>query len=117
MVLVKKAIATLHKLRMSKKKEGEQKYCPIAFFTNTTIVTLVDYDGPNGISVGEWRRDTADASNFIEMERSGSNNYSKDTGLVREAFKDYFNYKGTIDWQWEIVNQIENYQYTYFDQH
>ena len=38
MVLVTTAIATLHKLRMSKRKEGEQKYCPI---------TLVDYDGPN----------------------------------------------------------------------
>ena len=78
-----------------------QKYCP---------KTLVDYIGPNGNSVVEWRRDTADASNIVQIQASGYNNYPTDAGSAREAFKDYFSHEGTIDWQNDIVNRAGYYQ-------
>ena len=92
-VFITKAVVELHNFLMSENNNNLQ-YCP---------PNLTDQEGPNGYIPGEWRRENS--SGLEDIRRIGSNNYSTDARVVRDAFKDYFNNKGSVDWQLDTVNR------------
>ena len=92
-VFITKAVVALHNFLMSENNNNLQ-YCP---------PNLTDQEGPNGYIPGEWRRENS--SGLEDIRRIGSNNYSTDARVVRDAFKDYFNNEGSVDWQLDTVNR------------
>ena len=92
-VFITKAVVALHNFLMSENNNNLQ-YCP---------PNLTDQEGPNGYIPGEWKRENS--SGLEDIRRIGSNNYSTDARVVRDAFKDYFNNEGSVDWQLDTVNR------------
>ena len=61
----------------------------------------VDQNGPNGIQLGDWRKEAPSVNGLIL--NSTSNNYSVTAKKVRDSFKEFFNQEGAVDWQLDIV--------------
>lgn len=70
-------------------KQGQESFTYIA-------PDLVDrYDASGNLIVGSWRNEE---NNFISLERS-KGNLNRNGKDVRNAFKQYFNGEGSVDWQ------------------
>ena len=97
MVFSTKAVVALHNFLMIENNDNLQ-YCP---------PNLTDQEGPNGYIPGEWRR--GNSSGLEDIRIIGSNNYSTDARVVRDAFKDYFNNEDSVDWQLDSQQKVNKY--------
>ena len=87
---ITKAVVALHNFLMSaKNSDNLYDYCPNNF---------VDRDGPTGIQLGDWRQQERNVNGLVPLCNLGSNNYSQHAKLVREAYKEYFNNEGAVEW-------------------
>ena len=95
---VTKAITALHNFLIYKSQvsDHENQYCPPNY---------VDTDRVDGILPGQWRVEENQIMGLRDINRLGSNNYSKNAKLVRDEFREYFIEEGAVDWQWDIVNK------------
>ena len=55
-------------------------------------------DANGDVTPAPWGAE-ADLAAWEDISVCGSNNYSNDARLIREEFKDYFNYEGAVSWQ------------------
>ena len=96
---VTKAITALHNFLMYKYQvsDNENQYCPPNY---------VDSDGLQGVVPGQWRVEENQIMGLRDIDRLGSNNYSKNAKLIRDEFREYFIEEGAVDWQWGIVNKF-----------
>ena len=62
-------------------------------------------DSTGNVIPGGWRSVVADDQSAMQnIQRAGSNNYSKDAKAIRESFKDFFNSSGgSVPWQYKHV--------------
>ena len=95
-ISITKAIVALHNFLMSLNSNDNYSYRPPGF---------VDQDNSSGIIEGEWGREKENILGLRDIEHLGSNNYSKNAKETRDSFKGYFNQKGQVEWQWNIVNR------------
>ena len=58
------------------------------------------------ISQGMWRDEENNIMGLQDIDRIGSNNYSKNAKNIRDEFKEYFTNEGAVEWQWDIVNKV-----------
>lgn len=61
---------------------------------------LVDRELNDNIIPGSWRKHN---SIFTPINKIGTNRFKKNTKLIRDTFKDYFNEEGAVSWQWERI--------------
>ena len=96
---VTKAIVALHNFLMYKSQANpnENQYCPPNY---------VDSDGVQGVIPGQWRDEESSILGLRDVDRLGSNNYSKNAKLIRDQFREYFTNEGAVQWQWDIVNKV-----------
>ena len=57
-------------------------------------------DALGNVTPAPWRAE-AHLAAWEGINVCGSNNYSNDARLIREEFKNYFNYEGAVPWQWQ----------------
>lgn len=69
----------------------------------------VDCEVDDGsIIPGDWTRETNDDANVVQIQRIGGNRDTFEAGQAREQFKNYFNDKGSIPWQYDHVRNWGN---------
>ena len=95
---ITKAVVALHNFLMTENHSKDNyDYCPTNF---------VDIEGPNGIRLGDWRKEFPDTTGLQPLSReNSSNNYAQDAKKIRDSFKDYFCSDGAVDWQLETVRR------------
>lgn len=70
---------------------------------------FIDCEVDDGsIIPGDWTRETNDDANVVQIQRIGGNRYTFEAGQAREQFKNYFNDKGSIPWQYDHVRNWGN---------
>lgn len=72
---------------------SQRTYCP------PDLVDREDDDG--NIIPGLWRKDNYE---LPSISKGSSNTYTRNANSIREQFKNYFNNKGAVEWQWERVD-------------
>ena len=97
-VSITKAVVVLHNFLMSlRSTKDNYNYCPTNY---------IDQDAPSGFSAGQWRGEVNDMGAIQPVKNLGSHNYSQDAKHVRDAYKEYFNIEGAVDWQWDLVTRV-----------
>ena len=71
---------------MTENINNNNSYCPSNY---------VDQDGPNGIQLGDWRKEAPSVNGLVI--NSTSNNYSDTAKKLRDSFKEFFNQVGAVD--------------------
>lgn len=61
--------------------------------------SMVDCEDSSGFKPGSWRTESNQYNVFNDMSRIGSNTSTKEAIKIREAFTNYFNNEGALDWQ------------------
>lgn len=56
-----------------------------------------DYGNIDDLSMGDSE---VTSSSWLDLSLPCSNNHSSEAKLMRDEFKDYFNYDGAVTWQW-----------------
>ncbi|XP_065641181.1 uncharacterized protein LOC124807037 [Hydra vulgaris] len=92
-----KAVVALHNFLMTENVNNNISYCPLNF---------VDQDGPNGIQLGDWRKEVPSVNGLVVINNT-SNNYSDTAKKVRDSFKEFFNQEAGVDWQLDIVKRVK----------
>nr|XP_047124352.1 protein ANTAGONIST OF LIKE HETEROCHROMATIN PROTEIN 1-like [Hydra vulgaris] len=70
------------------------------------VIAKTKADGPNGIQLGDWRKEVPSVNGFVVINNT-SNNYSDTAKKVRDSFKEFFNQEGAVDWQLDIVKRVK----------
>ena len=81
---------------MTENINNNNSYCPS---------NCVDQDGPNGIQLGDWRKEAPSVNGLVI--NSTSNNYSDTAKKVRDSFKEFFNQEGAVDLQLDFVKRLK----------
>ena len=95
---VTKAIVALHNFLMYK-----NQHCPPNY---------VDSDGPQGVIPGKWHDEESSIMGLRDVDQLGSNNYSKHAKVIRDEFRECFTKEGAVEWQWDIVNKVNQHNIT-----
>ena len=52
-----------------------------------------------------WHEEQLDSQGLCPLSRQGTNNYTKDAGIIHNEFADYFISVGSVPWQWEHITR------------
>ena len=58
-----------------------------------------------GITPGLWRGEENQIMGLRDIDRQGSNSYSKNAKWIRDEVREYVITEGAVNWQWDIVNK------------
>ena len=86
---ITKAVVAIHNYLMAGRTFGND-YCP------------VDYAETG------WREEQLDSQGLCPLSRQGTNNYTKDAGIIHNEFADYFINVGSVPWQWEHITRTSH---------
>ena len=99
--LVTKATVALHNFLMTSQSNTDNfSYCPVNY---------VDQENTRGRVPGQWRNEVADIQGLTPAGSQGTHNFTRNAKVVRDTFKEYFNFQeGAVSWQEQVIDRTSN---------